>query len=62
MLEQIKKLVLVRNSMGLGQSVQIVHLSHFNLGESFRAEALASGADDVVFLRRAYLDELSTYK
>ena len=62
MLEQIKKLVLVRNSMGLAQSVQIVHLSHFNLGESFRAEALAAGADDVVFLRRAYLDELSTYK
>ncbi|HND84176.1 MAG TPA: hypothetical protein PLU50_00145 [Pseudobdellovibrionaceae bacterium] len=62
MLEQMRKLALVRNSMGLGHSVRVVLLAHFNLGESFRAEALAAGADEVVYLRRAYLDELSTYK
>lgn len=61
-LEQIKRLVQLRKSMGLDHSVQVVSLLHFDLGESFRQEALAAGADEVIYLRRAYQDDLSTYQ
>lgn len=60
-IEQIKARVVYRAKLGLQNKVKIISIFHFEIDEALRKKMMAAGADAVISIRKAYLDDYNTY-
>lgn len=61
MIQQVEERVELRSKLRLQGKVKIVSLIHFSLGEHVRQRLLNAGADEVIYIRKEYLDDVNSY-